>query len=191
MPQPFRKILTHLIAAMALLGSTAYAQAANLSALPDQQGTASKLQADATGTLHFVLNGKKWQLPGWPATLPRKLPEQTLQVTTSRHPAGPVRRLQLSQRNARAPWLILMSAAPKGQQITEGWRIQHIDRQGLELEDAQHHRTMLALGQTLRLSDCQRLGLLAVDMPEENTATVTEREPRADWYLVTEKHCRR
>lgn len=184
-------LLAGLLTTVAMLGSSAHAQPADLAALPDLQGQASQLHADASGTLHFVLKSKHWQLQGWPAALPRRLPSQSLQITSSRHPAGPVRRLQLSKHNATSPWLILMTGAPQGAQIMEGWRIHRIEQQGITLEDMHQTRTALAVGQSLRLADCQRLSLLAVDVPEENPAVASEREPRADWYLETEQRCRR
>ena len=183
----------HLITAASLLASAAMAQAQNLQISPQmrEQGRSSAMQVDAQGTLGFELQGQRWQVQGWPADLPRKLGAQQVQSLFAHHPAGPVQALRLSEPAQSAPWLELVKSGRTGRQIAQGWTLHSISAQGIEVMDAQQQRHALSPGQSLQLkgASCQKLHLLAVDIPAEAAGTATEREPRADWYLQTQPHC--
>lgn len=183
----------HLITAAALLACTAIAHAQNLQISPQmrEQGRSSVMQVDAQGTLSFELQGQRWQVQGWPADLPRKLGAQQVQSLFAHHPAGPVQALRLSEPAQSAPWLELVKSGRTGRQMAQGWTLHSISAQGIEVMDQQQRLHALSPGQNLQLkgASCQKLHLLAVDIPAETASTATEHEPRADWYLQVQPRC--
>ena len=184
-------LLRSLIAVLA--SSAALCHAENLQIAPQQrqQGLSTAMQVDAQGTLNFELQGQHWQVQGWPAGLPRQLGAQQVQSLFAQHPAGPVQALRLSEPRESHPWLEVVKSGRTGRQIAQGWTLHAINQQGIQIMDAQQKLHALSAGQSLKLkgSGCQKLHLLAVDIPAESAGTATEQEPRADWYLRTAPQC--
>ena len=184
-------LLRSLIAVLA--ASAALCHAENLQITPQQrqQGRSTAMQVDAQGTLHFELQGQHWQVQGWPADLPRQLGAQQVQSLFAQHPAGPVQALHLSEPRESHPWLEVVKSGRTGRQIAQGWTLHAISQQGIQIMDAHQKLHALSAGQSLLLkgSGCQKLHLLAVDIPAESAGTATEQEPRADWYLRTAPQC--
>ena len=192
-----RRSLVAMLAACAAL-----CQAQNLQITPQmrEQGISKNMQVDAQGTLNFDLQGQHWQVHGWPADLPRQLGAQQVQSLFAHHPAGPVQALRLSEPRQSTAWLELVKSGRIGRQIAQGWSVHAIDAQGIQVMDTQQKLHTLRTGESLRLKEakgangskgagCQKLHLLAVDVPAETAGTATEHEPRADWYLRAEPKC--
>ena len=186
--RPLRHIL---IAAFATCAALGHAQGLQITPQLPQQGLSTDMRVDAQGTLNFDLKGQHWQVHGWPADLPRKLGTQQVQSLFASHPAGPVQALHLSQPREATPWLELVKSGRTGRQIARGWSLHSITPQGIQIMDGRQQLHALSPGESLSLkgTGCQRLVLLAVDIPAETTDTITEREPRADWYLMTKPRC--
>ena len=187
-PHHLRHILIAAFATCAALG-----HAHNLEITPQrpQQGLSTNMRIDAQGTLSFHLQGQQWHVHGWPTDLPRQLGAQQVQSLFANHPAGPVQALRLSQPREAPPWLELVKSGRTGRQIARGWSLHSITPQGIRVMDERQQLHALSPGESLSLkgTGCQRLVLLAVDIPAETTDTITEREPRADWYLMTKPRC--
>ena len=190
--------LRHIFIA-ALLAGAALSHAQGLQITPQlrEQGLSKSMQVDAQGTLNFDLQGQHWQVRNWPADLPRQLGAQQVQSLFAHHPAGPVQALRLSEPRQSAAWLELVKSGRTGRQIAQGWSVHSINHQGIQVMDAQQQLHSLKPGENMAIkgtksAGCQNLHLLAVDVPAESAetaSTVTEREPRADWYLITKPRC--
>lgn len=184
--------LRHILIAALLAGSAlSHAQGLQITPQLREQGLSKNMQVDAQGTLNFDLQGQHWQVQGWPADLPRQLGAQQVQSLFAHHPAGPVQALRLSEPRQSTAWLELVKSGRTGRQIAQGWSLHSINHQGIQVMDAQQQLHSLKPSENLALdgTSCQKLHLLAVDVPAEPAGTVTEREPRADWYLRTEPKC--
>ena len=184
--------LRHIfIAAFATCAALGHAQNLEITPQRPQQGLSTDMQVDAQGTLSFHLQGEQWHVHGWPANLPRHLHAQQVQSLFANHPAGPVQALRLSQPREAAPWLELVKSGRTGRQIARGWSLHSITPQGIQVMDSRQQLHTLSPGESLWLkgTGCQKMHLLAVDIPAEPAGTVTEREPRADWYLITKPRC--